>query len=718
MERSGAGCGATARAGLGAGPRPGWSGAGLGAGPRPEQGWVRGHGRDGAERGWVRGHGQSGAGCEATAGMERSGAGCGATARAGLGAGPWPERGWVRGHGRDGAERGQVRGHGRDGAERGRVRGQAGQHSAVSSRTSPLAVGPRRIVSLKSRDGVWRRLRGRSCIKSLRDRLLRRGQPRRGRCVWLTGGLCRRESDAPGSAEPMAMRTLPGTPAPVPTAAGRLRQHAAGKSAPSEESCDLAVLCDMEVRTQQPAQIHSTLNVLTLSKGMTPQSVVIFHFEFKEDFVKLFKKCLHTLPSVGPPSLLARRAGLSRQSLCAETEEDSAPRCEYCGSLLKPFPSSGDVSPPPQKFCCERNRDLYEFIVSERQRRESSRRGATAAGPHGAGGLLAEQSLARRQQERQMARQLALLAPEPTPAPKTSSRGSTISYLLSQEPPSLRGRTLMPSRGAAELMEEEEEEEEEEEAPGAVSITGGKVAKNQLLQKFYKHGGKFLTVLPDGSAQIFYPSGNLAVTAVREKSRAVCMVWEDEASGAALRAMFRSDGSGTCSYPSGALWMNMNIQGGQYLDQAGNRVRRWMWPSSVTSSGPQIPLSPIFISLNRHVGVRILGQDKITVSFLAMGQQAKFNVGIKVQGSDAGRLPPRAPLDPDELLLLAFRVRILCLLHRLQGCLNFPSHDHWDKIKPPAYLITQTLKVLQLCTTSDVSEELRSLVRAIVNTQF
>lgn len=77
--------------------------------------------------------------------------------------------------------------------------------------------------------------------------------------------------------------------------------------------------------------------------------------------------------------------------------------------------------------------------------------------------------------------------------------------------------------------------------------------------------------------------------------------------------------------------INMNIQGGQYLDQAGNRVRRWTWLNSVTSSGPHVPLSPIFISLNQHVGVRILGQDKITVSFLAMGQQAKFNVGTKVQ---------------------------------------------------------------------------------------
>ncbi|NXT17528.1 ERIP6 protein, partial [Syrrhaptes paradoxus] len=212
-----------------------------------------------------------------------------------------------------------------------------------------------------------------------------------------------------------------------------------------------------------------------------------------------------------------------------------------------------------------------------------------------------------------------------------------------------------------------------------------------------------------------YPSGNLAILLVREKERLVCIVQEDTPTKARIQAVFKSNGRSTCYYPNGAVWINMTVQGGQYLDQAGSRVRRWTWPNSVTSSGPCVPLRPIFLSLNQHVGVRILGQDRITVSFLAMGQQAKFNVGTKVQVSDGGRLPPAARLGEDELLLLAFRVRILWLFDRLRGCLNFPSSEQWDKIKPPAYLITQALKILQLCTTSDVSDEIRGSVRAIAS---
>lgn len=74
--------------------------------------------------------------------------------------------------------------------------------------------------------------------------------------------------------------------------------------------------------------------------------------------------------------------------------------------------------------------------------------------------------------------------------------------------------------------------------------------------------------------------------------------------------------------------MNINAVGGQYLDSAGRRVRRWHWKSS-DSKQPCVQFKPIFISLNLRVGVRIIAQDKIYVSFLAMGKQAKFSVGRK-----------------------------------------------------------------------------------------
>ncbi|KAL9844805.1 glutamate-rich protein 6 isoform 2-T2 [Geothlypis trichas] len=161
------------------------------------------------------------------------------------------------------------------------------------------------------------------------------------------------------------------------------------------------------------------------------------------------------------------------------------------------------------------------------------------------------------------------------------------------------------------------------------SLLGKKVGKGKLVQKYYKNGKKFLTMLPDGTSQLFYPSGNLAIIIAQARDQLMCIVQEDEPRTAKIRALFQSDGRSTCYYPTGDEWINMSMQGGQYLDQAGNRVRRWMWPNLLPE--PQVPLSPIFISLNHCVGVRILAQDKIFVSFLAMGRQAKLNMGTKVQ---------------------------------------------------------------------------------------
>ncbi|XP_065604228.1 glutamate-rich protein 6 [Cyrtonyx montezumae] len=475
----------------------------------------------------------------------------------------------------------------------------------------------------------------------------------------------------------------PGRSPPQQTEAGRLRDRPCRETPPPEEPSGLHITCAME---------------------------------FLEDFVELLARP-YTLPSVGPPAVLAYRPEALRGRLLAEVEEDCAPKCEYCGSLLRPFPSFEDVCPAPQKFCCKHNRDLYEFIVSEREKHRSAWNGPTSTDPHEPQGTEAEIHLSKervyqRQQERHMARQLAFLAAQPTVVAECAAHPGTISYLLSQEPPSPTGWTLMPGERAAELKEE----------PISCCITccdftvmGERATTNELVKKYYRHGGKFLTLFPDGTAQLFYPSGNLAVIVVREKKQFVCIVQEDKASNTEIQAVFTSSGSSTCYHPRGTVWITMNTVGGQCLDRRGNRVRRWMWPSSTASSEPCTPFSPIFLSLNLHVGVRIVSQDKITVSFLAMGQQAKFNVGTKVQGSQAGQLRAPLKLNEDELLLLALQVRILRLIDKLRGCLNFPSNERWDRMKPPAYLVTQTLKILHLCTTSDISEELCSSVKAIVN---
>ncbi|XP_074860620.1 glutamate-rich protein 6 [Carettochelys insculpta] len=448
---------------------------------------------------------------------------------------------------------------------------------------------------------------------------------------------------------------------------------------------------------------------------------VLCDMEFNEDFLRLFEESLRTLSHIGPPTILAYRPESSREDLELQIEEESTAACEYCGSLLRGFPSYEELDPASKDyetyFCCEQNRDLYEYVVTEKKNYENARKESISIDPHAAHGSEVDRQKARekayqRQQERQIAKQIAFMAAEQATFVDYSKQLKTISYQLSREPPSHGGWTLMPF-GAAERVEEEEINHTITCCD--FTIAGGKLVKRQFLEKYYKHGGKFLTIFPDGTAQLFYPSGHLAVIIVQKRRGYICIVQEDKPNNAAIQAVFESSGKGTCYHPNGTVWININIQGGHYSDQVGNRVRVWTWPSSLINSTPRVSFKPIFISLNQHVGVRIVGQDKMAVSFLAMGQQAKFNVGTKVQVQQLDHLPPPKHVCEEELLLFACKIRIQRLFDRLRGCLNFSSTAHWDKIKPPSYLATQALKLMYLCKGSDISDDVQRSIRATIN---
>ncbi|KAJ7400131.1 glutamate-rich protein 6 [Pitangus sulphuratus] len=519
------------------------------------------------------------------------------------------------------------------------------------------------------------------------------------------------------------------------------------------------------------------------------------------------------LPPAGLPALLAYRRESSRALAHFEAQDDTEPRCEYCGSLLRPFPLPEDVpfsKDMEYRFCCKSYRDLYEFIMKERKRLRDACSAPRAVSTHEYHGSEAYQLQSKEQenqrywenwgsgshQDGSTSPKSRMLMPagsvakteeepelkpepepehkeepeeepqrkpkeesepkkepeeEPKPEPKEEPRPgpnlrpeSESEKETKPKPKEEPGPELGPKpkkehkpelepekepklelepekEPKPELEAEKEPKPELEEQPKPEleeqpkpelkeqpKLELGEELKLELREELKLELGEEQPELKEQPVSCrvtrsgFRPLGRKAVQ-------------EDEPRTAKIRALFQSDGRSTCYYPNGDEWINMSIQGGQYLDKEGSRVKRWMWPKM--SPGPHVPLSPIFISLNRHVGVRILAQDKIIISFLAMGRQAKFNMGTKVQVGAAGRPPAPARLGRDELLLLAFRVRMLQLFDRMRGCISFPSSEQWNKMQPPAYVLTQAAKILELCAAAGISEELRSSIRAIVNAQ-
>ncbi|XP_066476165.1 glutamate-rich protein 6 isoform X2 [Tiliqua scincoides] len=304
---------------------------------------------------------------------------------------------------------------------------------------------------------------------------------------------------------------------------------------------------------------------------------ILCDMEFKEEFLKLFQESLRTLSSVGPPTVLAYRRESTRKILEIKLERGYTARCQFCGSLLRDFPSFESLEKLAEYgplFCCQQCRDLQEFFVLERMRFAKEGAELIDISPHKAHGTEAERQKARerarqRQHERQLAKQFAYMATEQEkdiPIVHTGTEYNkqlkTISYTMSQ----------ITSSGWTRVTQSAVKKQDSDNVTYSVSccdftIAGGKLLKNTFLQQYYKNGIKFLTIFPDGTAQIFYPSGNLAVIVVKKKDDTgyVCIVQEDQSENAEIQAVFDSSGKGTCYHPNGLVCYLLIIIHGQSM---------------------------------------------------------------------------------------------------------------------------------------------------------
>ncbi|XP_069844875.1 glutamate-rich protein 6-like isoform X1 [Dipodomys merriami] len=444
---------------------------------------------------------------------------------------------------------------------------------------------------------------------------------------------------------------------------------------------------------------------------------ILCELEFQEDFITLFDSPLRTLPSIGLPPVLAYKCEKATPdiNLQQEEEEEQSLCCEFCGADLQTFFSYTDFSSKPKEhgYCCLRFQNLVNYIHEESQRVKVPSFELISIKPHAAHGsemdrMKAREKAMRRRQERQLARHFAIITSEPSNFSEEEAKHiKTISYQLSMDVPEKKPmedlydfyvRNCMMSVICCDSKK-----------------ACGKVVKNEFLEKYYKQGNKFLTSFPDGTTQIFYPSGNLAIIRLPSRTSGfTCIVQADAAVAPAILAVLDSSGRGSCTHPNGNVWVYINLLGGQCSDPAGNRVRAWNW-SRTRASSSFVTFKPVFLALNHHVGIRILGQDKISITFLAMGQQARISVGTKVKMLWPRDIPSQLHLSEGDLLLLASMIKIRRLLHRLQTFASFPSSCMQEKVTQPSYLSSLCLKLTALCRSAGLQEDSLTTIADIIN---
>uniref|UniRef100_H3A517 FAM194 C-terminal domain-containing protein n=1 Tax=Latimeria chalumnae TaxID=7897 RepID=H3A517_LATCH len=406
--------------------------------------------------------------------------------------------------------------------------------------------------------------------------------------------------------------------------------------------------------------------------------------ELQEDYLKLMGLSLQSLPSIGPPTILAYKQESRQKPKHPSTVTPELKLewdgmhivCEFCGRKVKPIPLIElKVEHSKKVFCCKQARKLHEFLLREQEYiLGMSSIEKIPLSPH----LPHSNVLERHRAREKAAQKISLKSKENI---MIGEQASFISKAITRFTYDLS----TPNRKDNWIIVPPPDKEKlKDETCYFIPLSKFAFGCNQMLQqqfleKFYANGQKFLTVFPDSTVQLFYPSGNLAAVIVsNENKNFTCIIQEDKSTNAAIQAVFNSFGKGTCYHPNGVVWINYNAFGGQCLDQKGNRVRKWKWGTSQCLT----PLKPIFMSLNHEIGVRILGQYHIFVTFLAAGKQAKLSVGAIVKQKVSDDLPSlMRNLSEEKMQLLTTKIKIQTLFRKLHHCLHFPSNEQLDGIK-------------------------------------
>ncbi|KAI1883089.1 hypothetical protein AGOR_G00241650 [Albula goreensis] len=400
--------------------------------------------------------------------------------------------------------------------------------------------------------------------------------------------------------------------------------------------------------------------------------------------------------------------------------EDTHATCEFCKHPTKPFPSLAVLqnTAEPEEFCCAQAQSLIASLAIEWKLLLDTLDqgyGGTSNAAHSPSQVEELKHKAWEEEHRQQERDLEQYyqashsadAPGDTYTPQTR----TISFQLSNSVLKEVGKTVIGD--SASKQDLQQREKELLTGPGVFGFGIAHHKDNiRFREKYYSNGKKFLTVFPDGSAQVLYPSGQLAIliTTGGNKAEMVCIVQDDQSTDPPIQALFQSNGRATCYHRNGKIWVSMDIFGGQCLDETGARVRRWRWGGHLNTP---TPLRPLFLSLNQSIGVRILGQDRMFVTFLSKGCKARFSVGTFAQFKDASvAVPPSGPsICREEATLLAGRIGLHRALGRLHHCIRFSSNPQPPVTRLPDSLLSLARALLELSQGLDMEERDRTFIQ-------
>ncbi|XP_052105042.1 glutamate-rich protein 6-like isoform X4 [Mytilus californianus] len=447
------------------------------------------------------------------------------------------------------------------------------------------------------------------------------------------------------------------------------------------------------------------------------------------------------MPSIGPPNILQYNRESEKKEfdvedpdarLADDEVDDDFPKddrglqygifggvCEFCGHDIQPFPTLEQQLnyPPDQLFCCDRYREFFDFAtttafsMAEEQKKKSKMINIKAHGPFSdkkakkaaqerAEKRMKDREMARRQQEvsgmttqsnfmnSRAAPSVARIGgPGIAPQPIVARQVKTIKYQLSSQMCLNEGWTIRPP---SPVLPDDDNDVFTPEPLDPAMIADGKWRERPMIEKFYDDEQKFVTLFPDGTGNVFYPSGNLAILVSSVKLGQYHYVLHDDQPMPKTLSTFDPAGYGSCYHTNGTVRLYLDQFGGVELDDTGAKKKKWSWKDQETHVHAP-PFQPICFALNKNMAVRVMGQENIAVTFSAKQRSCRFNVGTKLKLVAPENIPPKE-IDDNAIFLSEKKIKVETLLDKVATLLKFPNSPKIDKILPPLHLTSKSLK--------------------------
>ncbi|XP_012996378.1 glutamate-rich protein 6B [Cavia porcellus] len=191
----------------------------------------------------------------------------------------------------------------------------------------------------------------------------------------------------------------------------------------------------------------------------------------------------------------------------------------------------------------------------------------------------------------------------------------------------------------------------------------------------------FQILFPNGTGQIHYPSGNLALLICCTDVKKFTYIILEDNTKMRIRALVDNSGHATFYDENGDIWLSLSSSLGYYFPK-GRQQKAWnWWDLSVHTHAP--PIKRITLKINQYIQVQIRSQDQIIFFFFYQQKRVCLNLGTKYKFINPEMLSTMKKRTVLEVEPGPIAQKILILLGKMSRILNFlsiPALENFIKV--------------------------------------